>query len=133
MVFGKLAALGAIPISAVREHGDGTRIWVGGLDALALAAGLPGGRVLGPALLTLLVFGLLCGIRGAARWRPDQSWRATLGSAPRMVLGDWIGSALVLGALAVLGLVVAGSPAFWLVAPGLLTLAAVAVQRRRIR
>jgi error-prone DNA polymerase len=27
---GKLTALGAIPTSAVREHGDGTRVWVGG-------------------------------------------------------------------------------------------------------
>ena len=106
---------------------------IGGLDALALAAGLPGGRVLGPVLLVLLVFGLLCGIRGAARWRPDQSWRATLRLAPRIVLRDWVGSALVLGALVVLGLIVAGSPAFWLVAPGLLTLAAVAVQQRGTR
>ena len=103
---------------------------VGGLDTLALAAGLPGGRVLGPVLLVLLVFGLLCGIRGAARWRPGHTWRATLGAAAPVVLRDWTGSGLLLGALVVLGVIVAGLPAFWLVAPGLLTLAAVAVEQR---
>ena len=103
---------------------------VGGLDTLALAAGLPGGRVLGPVLLALLVFGLLCGIRGAARWRPGHTWRATLSAAPPVVLRDWTGSGLLLGGLLVLGAVVAGQPAFWLVAPGLLTLAAVAVEQR---
>ncbi|HJP74113.1 MAG TPA: hypothetical protein VJ914_07590 [Pseudonocardiaceae bacterium] len=103
---------------------------VGGLDALALAAGLPGGRLVGPVVLALLVFGLLCGIRGAARWRPDQSWRAALGAAPLVVLRDWKGSGLLLGGLVVLGAVVAGLPAFWLVVPGLLTLAAVAVEQR---
>lgn len=106
---------------------------VGGLDALALAAGLPGGRLLGPVLLALLVFGLLCGIRGAARWRPEQRWRAALGAAPQVVLRDWTGSTLLLGALVVLGVVAMESPAFWLVVPGLLTLAAVAVDQRRER
>jgi hypothetical protein len=106
---------------------------VGGLDALALAAGLPGGRLLGPVLLALLVFALLCGIRGAAAWQPDRTWQATLGAAPRVVLRDWTGSALLLGGLVVLGAVVAGVPAFWLVAPGLSTLAAVAVEHRRGR
>lgn len=106
---------------------------VGGLDALALAAGLPGGRLVGPVLLALLVFGLLCGVRGAARWRPDRTWRATLGAAPPVVLRDWTGSALLLGALAVLAVIVAELPAFSPVAPGLLTLAAVAVEQRRGR
>lgn len=106
---------------------------VGGLDALALAAGLPGGHLLGPVLLVLLVFGLLCGIRGAADWRPDRTWRATLAAAPRVVLRDWTGSTLLLGALVVLGTIVAELPAFWLVAPGLLTLAAVAVAKRHRR
>ncbi len=59
---------------------------IAGLDALALAAGLPGGRLLGPVLAVLLLFGLLCAIRGAARWRPDRGWRVTLGSAPRVVV-----------------------------------------------
>lgn len=106
---------------------------IGCLDALALAAGLPGRGLLGPVLLALLVCGLLTGLRGAARWRPGHGLAPTLGMARRAVLRDWPGSTLLLGAVVVLAAVVAAAPAFLPVAPGLLVMAAVAVERRPAR
>lgn len=103
---------------------------VAGLDMLALAAGLPGRQLLGPVLLAVLVFGVLTGLRGAARWRPGHGFVATLGEAAAVVPRDWPGSALLLGALVALGAVVTEAPAFLPVAPGLLVMAAVAVERR---
>lgn len=103
---------------------------VAALDMLALAAGLPGRQLLGPVLLVLLILGVLTELRGAARWRPGRGFVATLAETPRAVLRDWTGSALLLAAVVVLGVVVAEAPAFLPVVPGLLMMAAVAVERR---
>ncbi|WP_327174509.1 hypothetical protein OG599_03800 [Streptomyces sp. NBC_01335] len=108
-------------------------VTVASLDLLALAAGVPGGRPVG--VLTALALGCvgLVGLRGAARWRPASLWRDALGSAAESVPRDWKGSLMLVGAMVVLGVVVFEVPAFAPVLPGLLVLAAVAVEGRRPR
>lgn len=104
---------------------------VAALDTLALLAGLPGGTVTGPPLGLALVAVLLTGVRAAARWRPGDDWRTVLAETAPLVLRDWPGSLMLVGALVVLGVVAAHAPAFVTVLPGLLVMAAVAVERRR--
>ncbi|WP_255948724.1 hypothetical protein [Streptomyces odontomachi] len=106
---------------------------VAALDTLALLAGLPGGTVTGPPLALALVAVLLTGVRAAARWRPGDSWRTVLAEAAPLVLRDWPGSLMLVGALVVLGVVAAHAPAFVMVLPGLLVMAGVAVERRTRR
>ncbi|WP_377267112.1 hypothetical protein [Peterkaempfera sp. SMS 1(5)a] len=106
---------------------------VAGLDALALAAGLPGGAVLGPAVAAALALVLLLAVRGSARWRPGSAWRPVLAGTAPVVLRDWRGSLLLAGALVVLAVVALQVPAFLVVLPGLLVMAAVAVERREAR
>jgi hypothetical protein len=101
---------------------------VGGLDTLALLAGVPGGRVLGPVVLTALVGAVLVGVRGAARWRPGRRWG--LAAAVRAVRTDWVGSLLLVAALLMAVLIGSQAPAFLVVLPGLVVMAAVAVDRR---
>jgi hypothetical protein len=99
---------------------------VGALDVLALMGGLPGASVLGPVIGSGLAAVVLVLLRTAARWTPGDRWVVLLGEPSR----DWIGYAYLLAALAVAGLVVAQTPAFAVVTPGLLVFAAVAVDRR---
>ena len=106
---------------------------VGVLDALALMAGLPGGRVLGPVVGAALAALLVTGLRAAACWRPGGSWRTALAEAAPRAAADWPGSLLLVGALVVVGVVAVRVPAFTVVLPGLLVMAAVAVERRRPR
>jgi hypothetical protein len=104
---------------------------VGVLDALALMAGLPGGRVLGPAVGAGLAGLLVTGLRAAACRRPGGSWRTALAEAAPRAAADWPGSLLLVGALVVVGVVAVRVPAFTVVLPGLLVMAAVAVEHRR--
>jgi hypothetical protein len=97
---------------------------VGFLDVVALLGGVPGGPVIGLALLVVSIVVL----RGAARWTPGASWAELL--ADPLPLRDWRGSALVAVALVVLVVVVTQAPAFVVLAPGLLVLATAAVARR---
>lgn len=106
---------------------------VAGLDLIALRAGLPGGHQLGPVLLAVLAGGVLAGLRGAARWRPDHAWRLALAEGAELVVRDWSGSLLLAGALVGLGVVADQVPSFLLILPGLLVMAAVAVERRATR
>lgn len=103
---------------------------VAGLDTLALLAGLPGGRALGPVLAAALTGAFITGIRAAARWRPGTTWRTALAEAVGVTVRDWPGSLLLAGALVVTGVVTLHAPAFVVVLPGLLVMAAVAVDRR---
>lgn len=100
---------------------------VGAMDVVALLAGVPGGPLIGLALLAVSVVV----VRGAARWMPGASWAGLL--ADPLPLRDWRGSALVAAALVVLAIVVVQAPAFVVLAPGLLVLATAAVARRRTR
>jgi hypothetical protein len=98
---------------------------VGALDVVALLGGVPGGPLIGLALLVASVVVL----RGAARWTPGASWAGLLGDP--LPLRDWRGSVLVAVAVVVLVVVVVQAPAFIVLAPGLLVLAMTAVARRR--
>ncbi|MFJ6673724.1 hypothetical protein ACIQMJ_21655 [Actinosynnema sp. NPDC091369] len=99
---------------------------VGALDVLALLGGLPGAAALGPVIGVALAAVVVVLLRTAARWRPGDRWAALVAEPSR----DWVGHAYLVVALAVVGLVVAQAPAFAVVVPGLLVLAAVAVERR---
>jgi hypothetical protein len=100
---------------------------VGAVDVVALLGGVPGGPLIGLALLAVSVVV----VRAAARWAPGVRWAALLGDP--LPLRDWRGSALVAVAVVVLVVVVVQAPAFVVLAPGLLVLAAGAVARRRTR
>lgn len=106
---------------------------VAGMDLLALAAGVPGGRPIGLLIALALTLVVLVGIRSAARWRPGEAWRAALAGAVASVPRDWRGSLMLAGALVVLGVVAFEVPAFTPILPGLLVMAAVAVEGRRGR
>ncbi|MFC9947959.1 hypothetical protein [Streptomyces pratensis] len=103
---------------------------VAAMDLLALAAGVPGGRAVGVLTALALIFVMLVGIRGAAQWRPGTAWRIALTGAAESVARDWRGSLMLVGAVVVLGVVAFEVPAFTLILPGLLVLAAVAVEGR---
>lgn len=105
---------------------------VAGLDALALAAGLPGAAAVGPLVAAGLALVLLVAVRGSARWRPGLSWRQALAEAAGVVLRDWRGSLLLAGALLVIAVVALQVPGFAVVLPGLLVMAAVAVDRKSV-
>ncbi|MFJ8955117.1 hypothetical protein ACIRO1_33975 [Streptomyces sp. NPDC102381] len=106
---------------------------VASMDLLALAAGVPGGQAIGLLTGVALVSVVLIGIRSAAQWQPGAAWRATLVSAAESVPRDWRGSLMLVGAVVVLGVVAFEVPAFIPILPGLLVLAAVAVEARRSR
>ncbi|MET8852778.1 hypothetical protein [Amycolatopsis sp. NPDC004625] len=104
---------------------------VGGVDVVAVLGGLPGGRAFGAVLGLVLAALLATGLRGAAAWRPGRRWPEALAAAGRETVLDWRGSAGLVTAIVVVVVVVTQAPAFVVVAPGLLVLAAVAVRERR--
>ncbi len=104
---------------------------VGGIDVVAVLGGLPGGRAFGAVLGAVLAALLAAGLRGAAGWRPGRSWPEVLADAGRETVRDWRGSLALLTAIVVVAAVVGQAPAFVIVAPGLLVLAAIAVRARR--
>ncbi|MCL8026818.1 hypothetical protein [Nocardioides bruguierae] len=103
---------------------------LGAIDLLAVLGGLPGAVVLGPVLAVLAAAALVSGLRATALWRPGARWAPTLESAARGAVADVTGSLLLLAAVAAVVLVVRLGPAFVLLVPGLLVLAAVAVTER---
>ena len=107
-------------------------VLVGVLDTLAVAGGLPGRGVLGPTLVLCGGGALVVCATAAASWRPDLRWISVLTDSARTCRGDVVGSTLTLGALAVVALVASAEPAFVVISPGLVLLAAVAVRRRRM-
>lgn len=103
---------------------------VGVLDVLAVAGGLPGRVVVGPALVLAASAAVVVCVAGAARWRPGSRWTGLLLEGLDASVADPVGSILILGALAVAALVTSAEPAFAVITPGLALLAAVAVHRR---
>lgn len=106
---------------------------IGGLDALAVAGGLPGRVIVGPALLLTGAAALVVCTVGATRWEPGTRWSSVLRDGADASVADPFGSVLILTAFAVVALVVSAEPAFVVITPGLVLLAAVAVGRRRTR
>ncbi|NUP48932.1 MAG: hypothetical protein HOW97_16745 [Catenulispora sp.] len=104
---------------------------VGVLDTLAVAGGLPGRAAMGPVLALVGAAAIIVCTAAAARWRPGIGWSRALMEGADACVGDPAGSVLMLGALAVVVLVTSAEPAFVVIAPGLVLLAAVAVHRRR--
>jgi hypothetical protein len=99
-------------------------------DLVVVRAGLPGGPVVG-AVGVLAMLGLVvCGLRAAVRWQPESSWRVLLRGAARRTAHDLAGSLVLVCGIAV----VAASAWFAvpLAAPalGVVTAAALAVERR---
>ena len=96
-------------------------------DALALAAGAPGGGALAGTLgvITLLA------LAAAARWEPGSSWNAVARAAGAQLLRHPADAAFLLAALGVAGVLAMTVPLMITVVPGVLAFAAVAVTHRR--
>ncbi|GHF39645.1 hypothetical protein FHX82_006702 [Amycolatopsis bartoniae] len=103
---------------------------VGGLDVLAVLARVPGGRPFGWLLGAVLATVIVAGLRTVVSWAPDRSWREAAARGGELTVRDPLGSAMLAVAVVVLAVVVTQAPAFVVIAPGLLLLAAVAVPRR---
>lgn len=126
--------LGAASRGAVSLFALPTLIVVVAADLLAWHAGMPGGRILGPAALIAASAATVVGLRAAASWKPGPGgvgptvpWRALLSSSLAQAAADWRGSLLIAGALVACAALAFEIPALVLILPGLLTLAAVAV------
>jgi hypothetical protein len=100
------------------------------LDALAVAAGLPGSRPLAVLLVVAGSVAAVLGLRAAARWRPGDRWPAVLRAAFALTRRDAGGSALLWLAAAAAVAIAAAVPVTVLLVAGPLTLAAVAVDLR---
>jgi hypothetical protein len=103
---------------------------VGTLDTVAVLGGVPGATVLGPVIGLAVVLGVICGVRSAARWRPGTAWRDVFADAGAAVIRDWPGSVMLAGALVVVVIVGVQVLAFAVILPGLVIMAAVAVEHR---
>ena len=100
-------------------------------DLAAVRAGLPGGVVVGAVGVLAALVVVVGGLRAAVSWRPGASWRALSGAAAQRTVRDPAGSlVLVCG----FGVIAASA---WFAAPlaapavGIVTAAALAVERRR--
>ncbi len=99
-------------------------------DAIALAAHVPGHLPVGVVLGVTTGAGAVIGVRSAARWAPDRPWSAVARDALSRARSDLRGDVLILAALVAALAVVAQSPVLVPLAPGVLALAAVAVEQR---
>jgi len=98
-----------------------------GFNLLIARAGLPGAPVVTATTPALLAAGSVVLIRAAAAWRPGSAWRALLGRGARATGSDVRGSALLLGAWLLVGVVTWQLPPLLLPAAGCLVLAAIAI------
>jgi hypothetical protein len=101
------------------------------LDAIAVAAGVPGARLLGAVLVLATAAMVALGLRVAARWRPGQRWPAVVRSALADLVRDPGGSLLLLLAAGAAVAIATAVPVTALLLPGLLAFAAVTVDSRR--
>ena len=98
-----------------------------GFNLLIAGAGLPGAPVVAATALALLAAGPVVLIRAAAAWRPGSAWPVLVGQAARATGADVRGSALLLGAWLLVGVVTWQLPPLVLPAAGSLVLAAIAI------
>ena len=107
---------------------------------------MPGGRLLGPAALAVVLAAATVGARAAAAWRPTlhpsphdtdslvanrPAWPRLLADAAQEAATDWRGSMLIAAAIAACAVLGVELPVLLPVLPGLLVLAAVTVRGRR--
>ncbi|WP_410808896.1 hypothetical protein [Micromonospora sp. 067-2] len=102
-------------------------------ELTAVASGLPGARLMGPALVVALALVVAVLLRTAAQWRPGMSWPAAAESALARVRADPGGTLLLLAATLVVGLLAVSVPLLLPLLPGLPAFAAVAVEARARR
>jgi hypothetical protein len=80
--------------------------------------------------------GLVIGLRACAVWRPETRRRTAFAAGSELplsdLLGDLLGSALLVGAVLVCAVVADQAPGCWPVSSGLLVPAGPAVERRRV-
>lgn len=115
--------------------GLGTAVVVGLLGinvSLGLQDLVPGGTVFAAisALLALII--LVVVSRSAALWQPGTPWSAVLRRGRDLTVEDPIGSLQVVAAFAVCGVIVWMFAPLIVITPGMLAIALVAVERRRI-
>jgi len=101
-----------------------------GLDAVAVAAGVPGAAVLTTILLGSSAAGIVVALRSAARWRPGSQWMRLFVAVVRDLRRDPAGSALLVGAAAAAAAIAAIVPVTLLLVAGPAALAAIAVDGR---
>ncbi|WP_179200307.1 hypothetical protein [Streptomyces sp. NRRL B-24085] len=105
-------------------------VWV---DVQAARAGIPGGPLVGAVGLFALIGLVVAGLRAAAVWTPDASWRALLADAVRRTLRDPAGSFLIVAGLAVVALSAGFVAPLAVPVLGAVAAAAVAVEERHRR
>jgi hypothetical protein len=101
-----------------------------GLDAVAVAAGVPGAAVLTTILLGASAAGIVVALRSAARWRPGSQWMRLFVAVVRDLRRDPAGSALLVGAAVAAAAIAAIVPVTLLLVAGPAALAAIAVDGR---
>jgi hypothetical protein len=101
-----------------------------GLDAVAVAAGVPGAVALTAVLVAAAAAGIVVLLRAAARWRPGTRWLHLFAAVVRGLADDPAGSALLLSAGVAAAAIAAVVPVTLLLVAGPTALAAIAVEGR---
>jgi hypothetical protein len=102
------------------------------LDLWAVSTGaLPGGALVGVVGLAVGVALLVVLLRAAGLWVPGRAWWPVVQDGAREASTDVVGTALLVAALGVCGLLVWMLPPFLVVVGGLLSFAVVSVEVRR--
>ncbi|TDD66598.1 hypothetical protein E1262_21535 [Jiangella aurantiaca] len=99
-----------------------------GLDAVAVAAGVPGAAALLVVLVACTAAAAVLGLRAAAGWRPGRAWPAVGAEAARRAAGGIGGDLLLLLAAGCAAGIAAAVPVTALLVLGPLAVAAVAVE-----
>ncbi|WP_199547834.1 hypothetical protein [Streptomyces sp. N35] len=100
-------------------------------DLAVVRAGLPGGAFVGTAGVLAALVAVVAALRAAVSWEPGASWRALFAAAVRRTVLDPAGSSALICGFAVI------AASAWFAAPlvapalGIVTAAALAVERRR--
>ncbi|MBC9713533.1 hypothetical protein H9Y04_13230 [Streptomyces sp. TRM66268-LWL] len=100
-------------------------------DLAVVRAGLPGGAFVGTVGVLAALVAVVAALRAAVSWEPGASWRVLFAAAARRTVLDPAGSAVLVCGFAVI------AASAWFAAPllapalGIVTAAALAVERRR--
>ncbi|MEU6538722.1 hypothetical protein [Streptomyces sp. NPDC047000] len=100
------------------------------VDVQAVRAGLPGGPLVGAVGPAALIGAAVAGLRAAAVWTPQETWRALLAAAARRTVLDPAGSFLLVGGAVLVGCCALTIAPLAVPALGAVAAAAVAVEER---